>query len=218
MFNLEQTILEWRRQMLSAGIKTPVPLEELEIHLREEIERQTRSGLNEAEAFEAAVGKIGQAHVLQREFKKVGNDHKIMRAILLIIGWLATGCMLFYSAVALDFDWNLFGFSPKWNLQLFPEICSLLVALPAIWFLAKASRDKANCAVSLLVCMLLAGFAVYLLHDDESKQGILRGHYEIPLWYRGGRTLLLCVPSVFLVWWTRRHVAQKRSPEKGAIK
>ena len=27
---------DWRRQMIAAGIKTPVPLEELEIHLREE--------------------------------------------------------------------------------------------------------------------------------------------------------------------------------------
>jgi len=37
MFSLEKSISEWRRQMLAAGIKTPVPLEELEIHLREEI-------------------------------------------------------------------------------------------------------------------------------------------------------------------------------------
>jgi hypothetical protein len=39
MFELEQAITGWRRQMLAAGIKTPVPLEELEIHLRDEIER-----------------------------------------------------------------------------------------------------------------------------------------------------------------------------------
>ena len=44
MFDLEQSIAEWRRQMLAAGIKTPVPLEELEIHLREEIEQQMKSG------------------------------------------------------------------------------------------------------------------------------------------------------------------------------
>ena len=37
MFNLEQAIAEWRQQMLATGIQTPVPLEELEIHLREEI-------------------------------------------------------------------------------------------------------------------------------------------------------------------------------------
>ena len=58
MYNLEQSIEEWRRQMLTAGIKTPVPLEELEIHLREEIERHTEAGLNKSQAFQAAVEKI----------------------------------------------------------------------------------------------------------------------------------------------------------------
>jgi len=57
--------------MLGAGIQTPVPLEELEIHLREEIERQMKSGLNELEAFNSSVKKIGQAHMVQNEFKKV---------------------------------------------------------------------------------------------------------------------------------------------------
>ena len=37
MSDLEQSIAEWRKQMLAAGIETPVPLEELEIHLREDI-------------------------------------------------------------------------------------------------------------------------------------------------------------------------------------
>jgi len=40
MFDLEEKIAEWRRQMLVAGIKTPAPLDELEGHLREEIELQ----------------------------------------------------------------------------------------------------------------------------------------------------------------------------------
>ena len=40
MFNLEQSIADWRRQMLAAGIKMPVPLEELESHLREDIAQQ----------------------------------------------------------------------------------------------------------------------------------------------------------------------------------
>ena len=57
--------------MLAAGIKSPVPLEELEIHLREEIEQQMKSGLNEQEIFNSAVHKIGQAHLVQNEFKKV---------------------------------------------------------------------------------------------------------------------------------------------------
>jgi hypothetical protein len=71
MFNLEQSIVEWRQQMLAAGIKTPVPLEELEIHLREEIERQMNSGTNPQLAFENSVQQIGHADELKGEFKKI---------------------------------------------------------------------------------------------------------------------------------------------------
>src|SRR5665213_1911411 len=70
MFNLEQSIADWREQMLAAGIKTPVPLDELEIHLREEMERQMKSGLNEQKAFEISVPRIGQPEALDSEFKK----------------------------------------------------------------------------------------------------------------------------------------------------
>jgi hypothetical protein len=70
MFDLEQAIVDWRRQMLAAGIQTPVPLEELENHLREEVERQMRSGLDAQQAFEAATRKIGPARALRSEFEK----------------------------------------------------------------------------------------------------------------------------------------------------
>ncbi len=76
MSDLEPSIAEWRKQMLAAGIKTPVPLEELEIHLREEIELQIKSGFTGQKAFEIAAGKIGQANPLKREFKKINGTDK----------------------------------------------------------------------------------------------------------------------------------------------
>jgi hypothetical protein len=82
MFDLEQSISVWRQQMLAAGIKTPVPLDELEIHLREEIERQMKSGLNEQKAFEISVQQIGQPKGLGSEFKK--SERTFMRQILKI--------------------------------------------------------------------------------------------------------------------------------------
>ncbi len=62
MFNLEQAIAEWRRQMMAAGVKAPVPLEELESHLRDDVQQQMKSGTGAQEAFEAAVQRIGQKH------------------------------------------------------------------------------------------------------------------------------------------------------------
>lgn len=71
MFDLEKQISEWRKQILAAGIKTPVPLEELENHLREEIERQMKSGQNSQNAFEHAAQMVGDARQLENEFAKI---------------------------------------------------------------------------------------------------------------------------------------------------
>jgi hypothetical protein len=63
-----------------------VPLEELEFHLREEIERQTKSGLNAQEAFNSAVQKLGPAHTVQTEFMKVDQTQDALKWKLLEIG------------------------------------------------------------------------------------------------------------------------------------
>jgi hypothetical protein len=94
MFNLEEEISEWRRQMLAAGIKTPVPLEELESHLREDIAQQMQSGLGSQQAFGIAVKKIGQAPELKREFKKAGAPME-MEKIIKLAGVICVAVALF---------------------------------------------------------------------------------------------------------------------------
>jgi hypothetical protein len=70
MPDLEKQITAWRQQMLAAGIKTPALLDELQSHLREDIERQMQSGAEAQQAFETAVQRLGQACVLKAEFAK----------------------------------------------------------------------------------------------------------------------------------------------------
>jgi hypothetical protein len=83
MFDLEQSLAGWRKQMLAAGIKTPVPLDELESHLREDIAQQMHSGLSAQQAFGIAVKTIGQALELKREFKKVSAPMEMQKIIKL---------------------------------------------------------------------------------------------------------------------------------------
>jgi hypothetical protein len=103
MFDLEQSIAEWRRQMLAAGIQTPVPLEELEIHLREDIAQQMKTGSNQQDAFTSAVQKLGSAHTVQNEFQKVDKIQgalkwKLMETFLvlvtILVPLLVGGCLL----------------------------------------------------------------------------------------------------------------------------
>jgi hypothetical protein len=67
MFNLDHAITEWRRQMLAGGIQAPIPLEELENHLRDDVEQQLQAGLSAEQAFNASVLRVGQAFIAAQQ-------------------------------------------------------------------------------------------------------------------------------------------------------
>src|SRR5579863_9024050 len=70
MFNLDQAITDWRRQMIASGIRSRGVLDELENHLREDVDWKARLGVGEQAAFAAVVRQIGGADVLKIEFTK----------------------------------------------------------------------------------------------------------------------------------------------------
>ena len=76
MFDLDKVIAEWRQQMRNAGLESPVPLDELEGHLRDDIQEQMRSGIDAQQAFEAAIERVGPAHALKAEFEKAGEARR----------------------------------------------------------------------------------------------------------------------------------------------
>src|SRR5687767_8999152 len=88
MFKLDSAIAEWRRQMAEAGVTTGEVLDELESHLRDELEEQLRLGKDAQEAFEAAALQIGQAKMLRHEFAKVGQGTQdwIRQTLLTLAG------------------------------------------------------------------------------------------------------------------------------------
>lgn len=83
MFDLEKSIKEWRRQMMAGGINSSSALDELEDHLRYEIEQQSQQGPITANIFDLAVQRIGSIRSLKSEFDK-DNEPRIMKRILII--------------------------------------------------------------------------------------------------------------------------------------
>ena len=93
--------------MLAAGIKTPVPLEELEIHLCEEIEQQKKSGVSAQRAFENAILKIGQPGALKSEFQKTNASTIERKCITAIAGGILAalvGFILLWAATVQSRD------------------------------------------------------------------------------------------------------------------
>jgi hypothetical protein len=77
--------MEWRRQMLAAGMKGHA-LEELESHLCEEVESLIGEGRGASEAFETAVHRLGGRELLAAEFAKTTGDGRDRRLKLMVLG------------------------------------------------------------------------------------------------------------------------------------
>jgi hypothetical protein len=175
MFNLESSITRWREQMHAAGIQTPVPLEELEAHLREDIAGRVSTGLREADAFAAAVRELGQADALQTEFTKSSpepharrvNEWIYFSTMAVVAGFVVT-CLVFkvggFGALSVAQRWSclaavatmlLLAFGGRLAHGFFPVIPS------------KRIRDVIGVtAGGLLVLGYILSFRIVLPHVD----------------------------------------------------
>src|ERR1700722_12274816 len=113
MFDLGQSIANWRKEMIAAGIK-PESLDELESHLRKEMEHQMKVGLNTLEGFQASISNVGQGRVLQNEFNKVDTGRRVKSASFLALGWLIAILMLLHGATRLDY-FDFFSYHPVYG-------------------------------------------------------------------------------------------------------
>jgi len=101
MFDLNTAILEWRRRMVGGGVTQPEVLDELESHLREDVERQTRAGAVPEDAFELAAKRLGEAAMLKAEFKGSRSAAaRLWTRVFLGTAGLAYICTVAYALLA----------------------------------------------------------------------------------------------------------------------
>jgi hypothetical protein len=154
MFNLEQSIAEWRQQMLAAGINKPA-LVELEAHLRDGIERQIHLGSSSPEAFELAVREMGDTKQIKREFMKLENWNRP----LAWMAWAIFVTSFFLIAVNETWGWQCAWISAgaiSWDWQEFSH-----GNLGAIW-LASLTLANLLMVVSPLLLYSKIGSAKWL--------------------------------------------------------
>jgi hypothetical protein len=164
MFDLEQSIAEWRQQMRAAGIKAPIPLEELEGHLREEIGRQMKSGSNSRRAFEIAVVKIGPPVELKTEFKNAGEplETRFVQLAGIACGVLAGLFLLWTVGVVLCIR------EASWSSRIFGVLAvgvTILTWLRAGRFLPAIRHQKIRAAAGLLACVVGFGGTLVFINS-----------------------------------------------------
>ena len=99
MFNLEKAIEAWRGRMMASGIKEHEVLDELESHLRDDIEQRVRQGLTDQAAFGAAVEALGHARALQQEFTRARPSVSKQSAAILTIRLCCWSSAAFVGAI-----------------------------------------------------------------------------------------------------------------------
>jgi len=166
MFDLERSIEAWRRRMRAAGI-VPPSLAELENHLREDIQRRRRLGLEADKAFNDAVAAIGPAAVLEREFQKVERSRAVTVVNLVGIAFLAIAGF-FSLMIAPKFFHPMVGPAPRLFAVMIVAMTALswrygyrlLPALANPWLRAAVG---ASCCVVAMIWMRC--FVLYLLPE-----------------------------------------------------
>ncbi|MBE0535283.1 MAG: hypothetical protein IH624_06390 [Phycisphaerae bacterium] len=96
MFDLTNAVENWRRELSQSEAIAAADLNEMETHLREEIEGLAGRGLTEEEAFVIAARRLGSAGDLTCEFAKVNGAFIWQRRLF----WMLAGVMLFMVAHA----------------------------------------------------------------------------------------------------------------------
>jgi hypothetical protein len=161
MFNFDQAITEWRRQMTAGGIKNSAVLDELESHVREDVERQMRSGGETQKAFEVAVKKIGPASALRNEFKK-SVAAMVAEKLMIAMAVLVVAFGIFLCVVTI-----LFCYLSLAERLVGVVAMTLTVATACAWpaFVSRLPviRPKRKLYVAQILC-LAAGFGLCTLH------------------------------------------------------
>jgi hypothetical protein len=102
MHNLEKSIAEWRKTMMAAPAVSHETLDELENHLRENVEQLVRSGMTEPEAFEHAVAQLGGARMIGSEFRKLDQSTWLPVKEVIGFGLMSALAMMIFVIAQLD--------------------------------------------------------------------------------------------------------------------
>ena len=100
MFDLNEKISMWRNNLAQSETLAGSDIDELESHLREEIESLTALKLSDEETFLVATHRLGSTDSLSAEYEKINSSMKFRRRLsLMIAGVLAYLLATHFAAV-----------------------------------------------------------------------------------------------------------------------
>ena len=145
MFDLSTAVNQWRNDLASGKVCKNQDLDELETHLRDQMEALSGSGLSEEEAFWVATHRLGDTGSLKREYAKINASaiwkHRIF--------WMATGVLGIY--LLKNFSWVLSSLSlctisligiKGLGLSVADVLCQILITGSLVGLVCQGIRRK----------------------------------------------------------------------------
>lgn len=126
-------------------------------------------------------------------------------AVLVILGWLLAGTGLYLGCLVLEYYWNFAEWRPRWDWITGAILVWISASSAVLYLLSSIPAGRVSAAISLLACLSLAVVAGIALPPEPLREGLFGREVSSPLWYRGGRLLVMALP---MAWWvSRRGVA-----------
>lgn len=169
MFELNSQIENWRSNLAQQQSFENTDIDELENHLREEIERLAESELTEEEAFMVAAHRLGRSDSLSEEFAKV-NTSLFWRKRLFLVGAVVFGWLIV----------NYFG-------QVVSRVCQILAVFIGL-------RGYTLNAIDILSQVTFISVVVFVLYHVSRAKSIHRDKlFKIADSFRGKLVLFIVV-------------------------
>jgi len=189
---LEVEISKWRSFVEGgAGVKA-TDVEELEAHLREQIDELRANGLSVDEAFLVAVKRMGALDELSREFAREHSD-RLWRQLVIpgrdesleteqswpVAIWFALGAAVAIQAVRFisSFPEEAATWVPR-NLSLF-----VLPVLAGYFALQRRFTKRQWIATAALFAVSAAVINLFPYHESSSTELLVAAHLPVLLWF-----------------------------------
>ena len=192
MESLEVEIAEWRSFVGQGPAVDGRDVEELEVHLRDQIADLNAAGLAADEAFLIAVKRMGSLDDLSREFARE-HSGRLWRQLVVLGGekehaaageWPEALLFAVAAAVTVQIARLVAGFPDEEPSWLFRNASLLVIPFLAGWF---ARRRRLSLRHSVLAAATFVASAVvinvYPYDQDAATEALVAAHLPVVLWF-----------------------------------
>ena len=189
---MESQIAEWRAFVSKAPAVDGRDVDELEVHLRDQIAELSAAGLSADEAFLVAVKRMGDLDTLSREFAREHSDRLWKQLVLTgeegsesaAEGWLEALAFAVAAAITMQVARLIAGFPEEEAGWLYRNLSLFVLPFLAGYFARRRGLDARGwvlTAVPFVIAALLVN--LYPWDDPSSTEALVMAHLPVLLWF-----------------------------------